>query len=242
MERLSFAAAEEAEEFELWPEWTLGPDTSVGKSGDLMTNKCHRCKAVVVFSPPPALFTDLIDFTVALYWSMDIEEMVCAGRDDCHSKLGTPQLALGEAADGPENEDPSGLARLGKAANVLLRALRNVFGEVAVWADGARHIFFAIQERAWAVHGVTVVLCAITASMTRLRSLQGNELSEAFLLRRFLKENHISPDLQSRVVRYIDMAVNKRKIDKSRVQSLNMLSGPLRVELQKAYSCSADAA
>ena len=29
--------------------------------------------------------------------------------------------------------------------------------------------------------------------------------------------------------------VNKKKIDKSRVQSLNMLSGPLRVELQKAH-------
>ena len=52
---------------------------------------------------------------------------------------------------------------------------------------------------------------------------------------RFLKENHISADLQSRVVRYIDMAmeVNRKKIGQSRVQSLNMLSGPLRVELQK---------
>lgn len=83
--------------------------------------------------------------------------------------------------------------------------------------------------------GFSSFVSAITASMTRLRSLQGNELSEAFLLRRFLKENHISADLQSRVVRYIDMAieVNRKKIDKSRVQSLNMLSGPLRVELQK---------
>mmetsp|Transcript_1421 Transcript_1421/g.3294 ORF Transcript_1421/g.3294 Transcript_1421/m.3294 type:complete len:767 (-) Transcript_1421:227-2527(-) len=86
-----------------------------------------------------------------------------------------------------------------------------------------------------AMVGFSSFVSAITASMTRLRSLQGNELSEAFLLRRFLKENHISADLQSRVVRYIDMAieVNRKKIDKSRVASLNMLSGPLRVELQK---------
>lgn len=49
------------------------------------------------------------------------------------------------------------------------------------------------------------------------------------------------------MVRYIDMAmeaeslrdardalkVNRKKIGQSRVQSLNMLSGPLRVELQK---------
>eukprot|EP00440_Ansanella_granifera_P059958 gb/GFBE01064985.1/.p1 GENE.gb/GFBE01064985.1/~~gb/GFBE01064985.1/.p1 ORF type:complete len:703 (+),score=143.80 gb/GFBE01064985.1/:1-2109(+) len=86
-----------------------------------------------------------------------------------------------------------------------------------------------------AMVGFSSFVSAITASMTRLRSLQGNELSEAFLLRRFLKENKISADLQSRVVRYIDMAVevNKQKTDRSRVRSLNMLSGPLRVELQK---------
>ncbi|CAJ1377807.1 unnamed protein product [Effrenium voratum] len=90
-----------------------------------------------------------------------------------------------------------------------------------------------------AMVGFSSFVSSITASMTRLRSLQGNELSEAFLLRRFLKENRISADLQSRVVRYIDMAteVNRKKIDKSRVQSLNMLSGPLRVELQKALLC-----
>ena len=35
--------AEEAEEFELWPEWTLGPDTYVAKNNELISNKCPRC-------------------------------------------------------------------------------------------------------------------------------------------------------------------------------------------------------
>lgn len=406
------ADVQEEEEFELWPEWTLGPETSVAKHNELISNKQYgltdrtlklkpdfesysssvlgkkrgsfncSCKLsdlvispispqrmlwdilgvvflmydmiwipVQVFSPPSSLFTDVIDFTVALYWTLDIVgtfftayyspkgEIVRSHRQIAWHyvkrwflldvMIVTVDWTLmattigGEAAGGEmEGEDPSGLARLGKVIRVarILRTLR------LLRLMKLRHIFFAIQERIdsevvfilvgtvknllvllfvnhvfaclwfligimdegddhwvfyykildtdvlekymlslhWsltqftpagieihprnvferafnvlliliAMVGFSSFVSAITASMTRLRSLQGNELSEAFLLRRFLKENHISPDLQSRVVRYIDMAVevNKKKIDKSRVQSLNMLSGPLRVELQK---------
>lgn len=405
------ADVQEEEEFELWPEWTLGPDT-FAKNNELISNKQYgltdrtlklkpdyesysssvlgkkrgsfncSCKLsdlvispispqrmfwdilgvvflmydmiwipVQVFSPPATLFTDVIDFTVALYWTLDIVgtfftayyspkgEMVRSHRQIAWHyvkrwflldvMIVTVDWTLmattigGEAAGGEvESEDPSGLARLGKVIRVarILRTLR------LLRLMKLRHIFFAIQERIdsevvfilvgtvknllvllfvnhvfaclwfligimdegddhwvfyykildtdvlekymlslhWsltqftpagieihprnvferafnvlliliAMVGFSSFVSAITASMTRLRSLQGNELSEAFLLRRFLKENHISADLQSRVVRYIDMAVevNKKKIDKSRVQSLNMLSGPLRVELQK---------
>lgn len=400
---------EEAEEFEIWPEWTIGPDASVGKNNELIANKhfgltdrtlklkpdyessstfldkkafqctCKLSEWVIspispqrmiwdilgvvflmydtiwipmqVFSPAASLFTDFIDFTVAVYWTMDIVgtfftayyspkgELVRSHRQIAWHYLKRWFLldvlivgvdwtfmaaTIGEAVDGApvENAEGSGLARLGKVIRVarILRTLR------LLRLMKLRHIFLAIQERIdsevvfilvgtvknllvllfvnhvfaclwfligimdegddhwvfyyrildtnvlekymlslhWsltqftpagieihprnvfertfnvfliliAMVGFSSFVSAITASMTRLRSLQGNELSEAFLLRRFLKENHISADLQSRVVRYIDMAVevNKKKIDKGRVQSLNMLSGPLRVELQK---------
>ena len=35
-------SAQEEEEFELWPEWTLGPDT-FAKNNELISNKRPRC-------------------------------------------------------------------------------------------------------------------------------------------------------------------------------------------------------
>ncbi|CAE8665049.1 unnamed protein product [Polarella glacialis] len=86
-----------------------------------------------------------------------------------------------------------------------------------------------------AMVGFSSFVSAITASMTRLRTLQSSGLNNAFLLRRYLKENRISTDLQARVIRYIDLAVemHKGKTARSRVTNLELLSGPLHVALQK---------
>jgi len=76
---------------------------------------------------------------------------------------------------------------------------------------------------------------SITASMTRIRALQGSELSQYFMLRKFLRENNVSRDLSARVHRYINLAeqIHRRRIEIGKVELLNVLSGPLRVELQK---------
>lgn len=39
---LMVRTAQEEEEFELWPEWTLGPDT-FAKNNELISNKRPRC-------------------------------------------------------------------------------------------------------------------------------------------------------------------------------------------------------
>lgn len=76
---------------------------------------------------------------------------------------------------------------------------------------------------------------SITSAMTRLRNLKATEVTQHFLLRKFLRENHISRDLSTRVTRYIDLVVgiHKRKTDRSRVELLRMLSQPLHLELQR---------
>uniref|UniRef100_A0A7S2QCX8 Cyclic nucleotide-binding domain-containing protein n=1 Tax=Zooxanthella nutricula TaxID=1333877 RepID=A0A7S2QCX8_9DINO len=76
---------------------------------------------------------------------------------------------------------------------------------------------------------------SITSAMTRLRTLRAHEVAQAYLLKRYLRENNISADLSSRVTRYIDVVseVHKRRTDRSKVELLQMLSGPLNLELQR---------
>jgi len=94
---------------------------------------------------------------------------------------------------------------------------------------------FAVSVILVAMIGFSTFVSSITASMTRLRQLQGNALSGRFMLRRFLKENGISKNLQYRTERYVQIAMdmNKRKLGIHRVELLNYLSGPLHVELQR---------
>lgn len=75
---------------------------------------------------------------------------------------------------------------------------------------------------------------SITASMTRLRTLKGNEVAQHFLLRSYLNDNGISRGLSMRIVRYVNLAIemHRKKIDRSRVELLKLLSGPLNIELQ----------
>lgn len=76
---------------------------------------------------------------------------------------------------------------------------------------------------------------AITASMTRLRSISGNDLAQSFLLRHYLHENRISRSLTVRICRYAEVAVEmrRRRVDRDSVFHLSLLSQPLHLELQK---------
>lgn len=74
-----------------------------------------------------------------------------------------------------------------------------------------------------------------TSALTRLQNLTAHENSQNFLLRKYLNEHRISRGLSTRVIRYIELvkAIRKKKIDESKVENLGLLSGPLRVELQR---------
>jgi len=76
---------------------------------------------------------------------------------------------------------------------------------------------------------------SITSSMARLRNLKAWEHTQGFLLRKFLKENQISRDLSARVTRYIDLVMERhqKRTDAKKVEFLNVLSGPLHLELQR---------
>jgi len=78
-------------------------------------------------------------------------------------------------------------------------------------------------------------MSSITTSMVRLKSLGSEYTVQVFMLRKFLKDNHISTELAARVSRYIDLAVDmhKKRTDRSQVQLLHLLSGPLNIMLQR---------
>lgn len=77
-------------------------------------------------------------------------------------------------------------------------------------------------------------ISSVTAGVTRLRNLQEVRSQQRYTLRRYLKENHISSGLAVRVNRYIDIIeqVRKQKTDASDVKLLQLLSVPLRIQLQ----------
>eukprot|EP00929_Paragymnodinium_shiwhaense_P055186 TRINITY_DN27679_c0_g1_i1.p1 TRINITY_DN27679_c0_g1~~TRINITY_DN27679_c0_g1_i1.p1 ORF type:complete len:998 (+),score=148.04 TRINITY_DN27679_c0_g1_i1:95-3088(+) len=77
-------------------------------------------------------------------------------------------------------------------------------------------------------------LGGITASMTKLRALQDNEITQQFMLRKYLSQNNVSRSLSARIFRYTEIARerHKQKMDRSKVFLLKYLSGPLNVELQ----------
>eukprot|EP00927_Polykrikos_kofoidii_P076436 TRINITY_DN7353_c0_g1_i3.p1 TRINITY_DN7353_c0_g1~~TRINITY_DN7353_c0_g1_i3.p1 ORF type:complete len:845 (-),score=122.19 TRINITY_DN7353_c0_g1_i3:110-2644(-) len=74
---------------------------------------------------------------------------------------------------------------------------------------------------------------AITTGMTRLRNLNSLSTSQLFLLRKFLKENHISRDLSARVTRYVAVVLDMRRhrTDSKQVDLLRLLSANLFNEL-----------
>eukprot|EP00747_Dinoflagellata_sp_TGD_P105927 gnl/TRDRNA2_/TRDRNA2_169698_c0_seq2.p1 gnl/TRDRNA2_/TRDRNA2_169698_c0~~gnl/TRDRNA2_/TRDRNA2_169698_c0_seq2.p1 ORF type:complete len:341 (+),score=71.88 gnl/TRDRNA2_/TRDRNA2_169698_c0_seq2:172-1194(+) len=98
-----------------------------------------------------------------------------------------------------------------------------------------------IFERGFAVCLILIAMISfstfvssITASMTRLRSINQDMTTQHFHLRKFFKDHHISWDLSARITRHIDLTVDlhKHRMDRDKVELLKHLSGPLNMELQ----------
>eukprot|EP00929_Paragymnodinium_shiwhaense_P025489 TRINITY_DN15406_c0_g1_i1.p1 TRINITY_DN15406_c0_g1~~TRINITY_DN15406_c0_g1_i1.p1 ORF type:complete len:949 (+),score=216.40 TRINITY_DN15406_c0_g1_i1:31-2877(+) len=94
---------------------------------------------------------------------------------------------------------------------------------------------FAVMLVIFAMVSFSTFVSGITSYMTRFRSLTANEMSQRFMMRKYLRENHISRRLATRVSRYVDLAleISRNRTDRKQVVLLNLLSGPLRFELQK---------
>jgi hypothetical protein len=76
----------------------------------------------------------------------------------------------------------------------------------------------------------------LTASVTVLRQMSSNNLKDFWLLRRYLDQWEVTPQLTFRILKYAEHAVNKQTdhMPEAKVTLLNLLSGQLKDELRVA--------
>jgi len=69
--------------------------------------------------------------------------------------------------------------------------------------------------------------------MTQLRTMQDDKSKQFWLLRRYLRQNRVQPQLTFRVLRFVEYACNETedRVSESRIHVLNLLSEQLREEL-----------
>lgn len=97
---------------------------------------------------------------------------------------------------------------------------------------------YAIVILLFALVGFSSFVSSLTSSMTHLRHLRNNETRQFWLLRRYLKDATIPPNLAYRIHRYLDHAYQRhqQRVQASDVKILDMLSERLRAELDhEAY-------
>jgi len=127
-------------------------------------------------------------------------------------------------------------------ADVEMQYLISLQWSMAQFTPGASPVRpITIGERVYSVSVLALALVVatcfisnITSTLSVVWSSQRQGSTQALLLRKFLRQNHISRTLGARVTRYIDCVLELRqhKVHPSRVQYLSFLSGPLHVELQ----------
>merc|ERR1719383_347008 len=96
-----------------------------------------------------------------------------------------------------------------------------------------------VYERGFAIVVLLFALCvfssfvsSITSAMTSLRDLSVKHEHQSFLLRRYLRERHISRPLSLRIRRFVALAVGDLKTKGDHVTLLKTLSPLLRLELK----------
>jgi len=93
--------------------------------------------------------------------------------------------------------------------------------------------FFAIAVLVFGLVLFSSFVSNITASMTQLRTMQDDKSKQFWLLRRYLRQNRVQPQLTFRVLRFVEYACNETedRVSESRIHVLNLLSEQLREEL-----------
>jgi hypothetical protein len=94
--------------------------------------------------------------------------------------------------------------------------------------------WYAIAVLALGMVVSTCFVSNITSTLSSVWAMNRYAATQSFLLKKFLSQSKISRSLGSRVTKYIESVIELRhkKVHASKVLYLNMLSGPLNVELQ----------
>eukprot|EP00928_Gymnodinium_smaydae_P000079 TRINITY_DN10034_c0_g1_i1.p1 TRINITY_DN10034_c0_g1~~TRINITY_DN10034_c0_g1_i1.p1 ORF type:complete len:835 (+),score=129.98 TRINITY_DN10034_c0_g1_i1:333-2837(+) len=114
---------------------------------------------------------------------------------------------------------------------------------MAQFTPGATHIQpGTMGERIFGVFvlvlGLVVATCfmsSITSTMASMWAMNNQHRKQSALLRKFLKQNNLPRLLSARIVRYVELALAMRyqHVQESKVQYLDLLSGPLLMELKQ---------
>mmetsp|Transcript_79302 Transcript_79302/g.190323 ORF Transcript_79302/g.190323 Transcript_79302/m.190323 type:complete len:786 (+) Transcript_79302:37-2394(+) len=93
---------------------------------------------------------------------------------------------------------------------------------------------FAIMVLIFGLVLFSSFISSITASMTQLRNMQEDKSKQFWLLRRYLQQKQVPPDLGFKVLRYTEYATSSRgeAIPEHRITILGMLTKQLRSELR----------
>jgi hypothetical protein len=73
-----------------------------------------------------------------------------------------------------------------------------------VSATNAAERFFSIVILFWALVALSSIIGSVSASMTALRNMSSDENKQFWILRRYLRQRHISRDLIQRIIKYLE--------------------------------------
>jgi len=102
-----------------------------------------------------------------------------------------------------------------------------------IYATNLAERIFSIFVLFWALVALSSIIANITASMTAIRNMGNDEMKQMWMLRRYLREKHISLPLCDRIVKYLEFEQMKNRslIQKDQVTLLKKISPVLKMEL-----------
>merc|ERR1719277_1914822 len=92
---------------------------------------------------------------------------------------------------------------------------------------------FSVVVLLFAMLVFSSIVASITSAMTALRNLQGNEMRQFWLLRRYLRQRNIPKGLSDRIIKFLEhrSSVQGKLVQREKVPVLGGLSEALHNEL-----------
>merc|ERR1719188_114613 len=92
---------------------------------------------------------------------------------------------------------------------------------------------FSVMVLLFAMLVFSSIVASITSAMTALRNLQGNEMRQFWLLRRYLRQRSIRPGLSNRIIKFLEhrSQIQGNLVQREKVPILGGLSEALQDEL-----------
>ncbi|CAJ1395797.1 unnamed protein product [Effrenium voratum] len=183
-----------------------------------------------------------MDWMTLLFWSLNVVATLTVGftKRDTSAQSGGggfEDLTMGDLF--PYQEEGVRLLRILRLARTarLLRLLKlqKVMEKLSDYLDSEAERTFAIFVVVFALVGFSYVVGSILGSLAQLRSMTEQSAKDFWMMRRFLRRNHVPMELASRIQRFVEHAHSQQQ-KKMSIKVLGLLSGGLMEELQCAMN------